>query len=74
MKDIKILISSFLIIISFFVWYMYSEEKYNNTDNKNILQYVNIDINKSKIKINNQNENVIILINWQESKESEIKF
>jgi len=74
MKDIKILISSLLIIVSFFVWYLYSEEKNKKINESESLQYVNIEIKKTKIKIDNQNKNVIILINWEEINENEIKF
>lgn len=62
-KDIKILISSLLIFMSFFIWYHYSE--INNDINKNIQEqnYVNIEILKTKIKIS-KNQNTKITINW----------
>ena len=62
-KDIKILISSLLIFMSFFIWYHYSE--INNDINKNIKEqnYVNIEILKTKIKIS-KNQNTKITINW----------
>ena len=67
MKDLKLLVSSILIIISFFVWIFF--EKQLNKDNvdsiKNEVQYVNIDINKSKIDVSNTNKNIYISINWK---------
>ncbi len=78
MKDIKVLVSSILIILSFFVWYFYSEQRYkikNIDNNKKENKYVNINVKKSKINIDNQNENIIIFVNWEEVKENtEIKF
>lgn len=78
MKDIKILVSSILIILSFFIWYFYSEQRFKsnysigNTDEKS---YVNVNINKTKVSIDNQNKNIIILVNWEEINEnSEINF
>ena len=66
MKDIKILISSILILISFFLGYSLSENKNNykqkeNQENKN---YVNLDILKTKIKIT-KDSNTLITINWK---------
>ena len=63
MKDIQIIISSILIIISFFIWYFFSENKKNI---KNISQnYVNLEVLKTKIKIS-KNKNTIITINWNQ--------
>lgn len=68
MKDIKLLISSVLIFISFFVWYIFWNEK-------NILEiekykdkkyYLNLDINNTKIKVN-KDENIILKVNWLET-------
>ncbi|PID86415.1 hypothetical protein CSB08_00325 [Candidatus Gracilibacteria bacterium] len=78
MKDIKVLVSSILIILSFFVGYFYSEQRYkikNIDNNKKENKYVNINVKKSKINIDNQNENIIIFVNGEEVKENtEIKF
>jgi len=72
MKDIKIIISCILIIISFFLWYFYSENKKNSNyiTSKN---YVNLEILKTKIKIL-KNKNTIITINWKLEKNWEYKF
>ena len=68
MKDIKLLTSSILIFISFFVWYIFWNEK-------NILEiekykdkkyYLNLDINNTKIKVN-KDENIILKVNWLET-------
>lgn len=66
MKDLKILISTILIICSFFIWYQFAKEKYN----KKIevpKKYVNLDIKKTKIDITKNSDDIIILVNWQES-------
>jgi len=62
MKDNKIIISSLLILISFFLGYFFSEGKYKNIKNTSDKNYVNLEILKTKIKIN-KNENTIITIN-----------
>ena len=64
MKDVKILISSILILISFFLGYLFSENKYNykNLEKSKNKNYVNLDILKTKIKIT-KDENTIITIN-----------
>lgn len=68
MKDTKLLISSLLIFVSFFVWYIFWEEK-NISKIKNLQDkkyYINLEIKKTKIDIN-KDENVILKINWQET-------
>jgi hypothetical protein len=62
MKDIKIIISSLLILISFFLWYSLSERKkdLSKTEKQN---YVNIEILKTKIKIS-KDTNTKVTINW----------
>lgn len=66
MKDIKILVSSLLILISFFIWYFFSE-KQNELETGKYLKkqnYVNLEILKTKIKIT-KDENTKITINWE---------
>lgn len=69
MKDSKLILSSLLIIISFFIWFTFSKEKYKGllSDIKKEIYYVDIEIKNNKININNQNKNIIILVNWEES-------
>jgi hypothetical protein len=70
MKDIKIIISSILIIISFFIWYYFAETKNKNKEiSKN---YVNLEILKTKIKIS-KDKNTIITINWNIEDKNEYK-
>lgn len=61
-KDIKILISSLFIFISFFLWYILSEIKNKNND-KESYNYVNIEILKTKIKIS-KDEKTRVTIDW----------
>lgn len=66
MKDLKILISTILIICSFFIWYFFAKEKYN----KDVIvpkSYVNINILKTKINITKNSDNIVIMVNWQEN-------
>lgn len=67
MKDIKILISTILIIISFFVWYFYNERRHNvdNVDKK--LRQVNIEIMKTKLKITKNSDDVDVFVNWEKN-------
>ncbi len=62
MKDVKIFISSVLIITSFFVWYFFSESQ-KAEKQKLEKNYVGIEILKTKIKIS-KDENTEITINW----------
>ena len=62
MKDVKIFISSVLIITSFFVWYFFSESQ-KAKKQKLEKNYVGIEILKTKIKIS-KDENTEITINW----------
>lgn len=74
MKDLKILISSVLIFLSFFVWYYFWFKK-NEIEISNIkdkIYYLWLDINKEKINISNNNKNIKIIVNWEELKEKEI--
>ena len=66
MKDIKVLISSILILVSFFLWFIFSENKnqYKNNINLNNKNYVNLEILKTKIKIT-KDKNTIITVNWE---------
>ncbi len=66
MKDLKILVSTILIICSFFVWYLFGKEKYN----KKVIEekkYVNLDIKKTKIDITKNSDDIIIMVNWVET-------
>ena len=75
MKDVKLLISSSLIILSFFAGYAFSERKIIS-ENKKITetkQYVNIETLKTKIKVHNSDPNIIILVNGEEKNSSEIE-
>lgn len=60
-KNIKMIISSLFILISFFLWYYLSETKKDLSTIKK-QNYVNIEILKTKIKIS-KDENTKITIN-----------
>lgn len=68
MLDIKLIISSILIFISFFIWYTFWNEKsiLEIKELNDKLYYVNLEITKTKIDISKP-ENVIIKINWEET-------
>lgn len=67
MKDLKILISIILVIISFFLWYLFSERKHyvDNTDNKS--RQVNIEIMKTKLKITKNSDDVEVFVNGEKN-------
>ena len=71
MKDIKIFISTILILISFFLSYFFNENKNNYKNNINKTNYVNLEILKTKIKIT-KDENTIITVNWKIEENLEI--
>ena len=74
MKDIKIILSSILIIVSFFVWYLFSKEKMKLEieEIKSKKSVVNLEIKKDKININSSWKDVIVLVNWNEVNSWEI--
>jgi len=74
MKIFKVFISSIFIIISFFVWYCFSEQKnnFNKWEEWEQKNYVNIEILKTKIKID-KDEKTIITVNWELLKENSIE-
>jgi len=75
MKDVKLLVSSVLIIISFFIWMFFwrqiNQDKIEKV--KDEKKYINIDIKKSKINIDNQDENIFISINWKPLDEANLE-
>ena len=71
MKDIKILISSILIIVSFFVWYFLDK----NSIKQNIIKknYINLEMQKTWIKVY-KNNNTIVTVDWEILIWNKIKF
>lgn len=67
MKDIKILISIILIIISFFLWFLFSERKYSLDIKDTKARQVNIDIMKTKLKISKNSQDIEIYVNWEKN-------
>lgn len=76
MKDLKIVLSSFLIILSFFIWYIYSSLKYQDELSKirDEKYYINLSIKDNKIDFLNENKNVFILVNWEEIDSASLEF
>ena len=74
MKDVKILISSLLIICSFFLWYIFAqtEQSQNIDDNKRDKTYINVESKGKKIQIDTENPDVILLLNGQETSSGSI--
>lgn len=66
MKDLKVFISTILIICSFFVWFLFGKEKCNKNTNEE-KKYVNLEIKKTKIDITKNSDDIVILVNWNET-------
>lgn len=69
MKDIKILISSLLIICSFFLWYIFAQTQESLSTSKNSQEktYINVVSKGKKILLDSDNPDVILLLNGQET-------
>ena len=69
MKDIKVLISSILIIVSFFLWYLFAttSNQYQDSIHQWKKIYVDVETKGKKITLNSENDDVILLLNWQET-------
>jgi hypothetical protein len=63
MKDLKILISIMLIIISFFLGFLFSERKHSLDIKDTKQRQVNIEIMKTKLKITKNSQDVDIYVN-----------
>lgn len=74
MKHLALIFSSILIVTAFFLWILF-EKSQNNSDLQNITNqksYINIEQLKTKLKIHNNNPNIIIQLDWEELGEKEI--
>jgi len=73
-KQIKLIISTILIILSFFTWILFEKTKNNWELEKlnNKKYYINLEQLKTKLKINNPNPNIIIKLNGEELNEEKI--
>lgn len=67
-QNIKLLISTILIILAFFTWILFEKTKNNWEIEKlqNKKYYINLEQLKTKLKIDNSNPNIIIKINGEE--------
>ncbi|MCD5380573.1 hypothetical protein LR004_01480, partial [Candidatus Gracilibacteria bacterium] len=65
MKHLPLIISSILIIIAFFMGILFEKTKYNGelSELQNQKHYINIEQLKTKLKIHNDNPNIIIQVN-----------
>lgn len=66
MKDIKLLISSLLIFCSFFAWYLFADQKSQPTETKEKI-YVNVIVKSKTITLDSDSEDVVLLLNGQET-------
>jgi len=68
MKHLPLLISTILIILSFFTWILFQKTKDNLELEKmqNKKYYINLEQLKTKLKINNPYSNIIIKVNGEE--------
>ena len=67
MKDIKVLLSSLLIIVAFFLWYLFKTYQYEDAQDANKNTYVNVETKGKKINLESDNPNIILLLNWEET-------
>ena len=74
MKHLPLIISSILIIIAFFLWMLFEKTKYNWEIEKlqNQKHYINIEQLKTKLKIHNNNPNIIIQVNGEKLDEKRV--
>lgn len=74
MKDIKILVSSLLIICSFFLWYTFARTQsiLNSPENTEDKIYINVESKGKKIQIDSDNPDIILLLNGQETNSGSI--
>jgi hypothetical protein len=65
--SIALFLSSVLIVLSFLVWYNFWLES-NNLEIKKLNEkksFVNLEIKKWKLNISKEDDNIILLINWE---------
>jgi len=69
-ENLKLLISTILIILAFFTWILFEKTKNNWEIEKlqNQKYYINLEQLKTKLKIQNPNQNIIIKLNGEELK------
>ena len=67
-ENLKLLISTILIILAFFTWILFEKTKNNWELEKlqNQKYYINLEQLKTKLKIQNPNPNIIIKLNGEE--------
>ena len=70
MKDLKLTISSFLIILSFFLWYLFCKESYKTKLKKlqDKIYYINIETKDNNLNIINNKKQKKQLIDSKEIK------
>lgn len=62
------LISTIFIVCSFFVWYFYEKNEHINQENKiiNAKYQINLKKTKNKLEIENPNKNIDLYLNWEQ--------
>lgn len=66
--NLQLLVSTILIILAFFTWILFEKTKNNWKFEKlqNKKYYINLEQLKTKLKIQNSNQNIIIKLNGEE--------
>lgn len=76
MKDIKLLISSILIIVAFFVGLMYERQNQSESIEEALSEkhFVEIKKKSSKLDITVNDENTFIIFDWEKVQSGSISF
>lgn len=76
MRDIRVLISSFLILVSFFIGYFIASlqhgKKYEDEVERN--KYIEITSSKTKVSFTTKEKNTIFMVNGKRAESQEIYY
>ena len=66
-KYIMLVSSSVLILIAFFIWILFEKSTQTSLsrEQNEVKYYVNLEVLKTKLKITNDNPQVIVTIDWE---------
>jgi Ca2+/Na+ antiporter len=76
MRDIRLLISSVLILLSFFLGYIFASVEQSKKYEKEIerIKYIEIKTSKTKVSFKTEEENTIFIIDGKPSESQEILY